>query len=93
MLDFGRQKKALQARLRYYDEVFPQRSKEYRAFKNKYSIPRIHLALKLLEHSEYGSCQECSEYIGDQRLMLVPGALFCVSCQQEKEGKAKRAQS
>lgn len=91
VLDFGRQKRALQARLDYYRAVFPHRSLEYRAFKNKISIPRIHQALKLIEQGGYGICQKCNEKIESQRLVLVPAALYCLACQVGMEERSKRA--
>lgn len=90
MPDLCHQKKALQARLDYYRDVFPSRSEEYRAFKLKNSIPRIHVALARIDAGTYSICMSCAENIGDTRLELVPGALYCTACQQDFEEWRKK---
>jgi len=87
MRDIEVYKRAIIDRLEYYQRVFPQRSAEYRQFKLQYSIPRLHEALRRIEAGTYGVCECCGDAISDERLTLVPGALFCVSCQTENEGK------
>jgi RNA polymerase-binding transcription factor DksA len=90
MYDYKHQKHALLVRLAYYKQVFPSRSPEYVAFKQRHSIPRIHEALRRLEDGSYGKCAKCQEQIDEMRLELVPGALFCLECQKETETNNKK---
>jgi DnaK suppressor protein len=46
-------------------------------------------ALGGIENGDYGFCEECEEPINEQRLQLMPFALFCVRCQSELERQAK----
>ena len=46
-------------------------------------------ALDGIENGDYGFCEECEEPINEQRLQLMPFALFCVRCQSELERQAK----
>ena len=42
----------------------------------------IDLALERLDAQEYGICQECEEAISTKRLMAIPWATYCISCQE-----------
>ena len=46
-------------------------------------------ALDCIENGDYGFCEECEEPINEQRLQLMPFALFCVHCQSAMERQAK----
>lgn len=46
-------------------------------------------AQRRVETGTYGKCEECGEFIGMQRLRLMPFAAYCVDCQREKEGPSK----
>ena len=53
---------------------------------------RLHLiedALDGIKNGDYGFCEECEEPINEQRLQLMPFALFCVHCQSAMECQAK----
>jgi len=53
---------------------------------------RLHLiedALDGIKNGDYGFCEECEEPINEQRLQLMPFALFCVHCQSAMERQAK----
>ena len=53
--------------------------------KNK-ELKRIDLLIrKLLEDEEFGRCEECGRPIPEERLLVVPEAVCCVSCQRELE--------
>jgi DnaK suppressor protein len=42
-------------------------------------------ALDRLEDGTYGLCANCGQEIDGQRLKVMPFAVYCVSCQREKE--------
>jgi RNA polymerase-binding transcription factor DksA len=46
-------------------------------------------ALKLIENGSYGVCINCNKEIPVQRLLLVPGALSCMECENKKSNKNK----
>ena len=45
----------------------------------------IEQALKALDRGQYGVCVRCGEDINDKRLMAVPWATLCITCQEEAE--------
>ena len=45
----------------------------------------VERALKRLDEGSYGSCQACGQAIGDDRLVAVPAARFCLSHQTDAE--------
>lgn len=49
---------------------------------------RLQAALERLEDEpeDFGWCPECGEAIGWKRLWAVPDGVFCVPCQQAREG-------
>ena len=38
-----------------------------------------------LQQGSYGICRECGQHIPRRRLNAVPGAAFCVPCQEQRE--------
>jgi DnaK suppressor protein len=42
-------------------------------------------ALRRLYRNEYGSCETCGKEIGKQRLVAMPQANLCVTCQEKQE--------
>jgi len=42
----------------------------------------IDMALERLDTQQYGICQECEEAISTKRLMAIPWATRCISCQE-----------
>ena len=42
----------------------------------------IDLTLERLDAQQYGICQECEKAISPKRLMAIPWATRCISCQQ-----------
>lgn len=48
-------------------------------------IRQIDNALLRLKGDEYGICEECGEEIDERRLNVMPFALLCRDCQEEKE--------
>jgi DnaK suppressor protein len=43
-------------------------------------------AMGKLERGSYGVCEDCGKEIVEERLELVPFALYCVVCQTRREG-------
>ncbi len=43
------------------------------------------LIRRVMESDDFGRCEECGESIPEQRLMVMPDATLCVSCQREME--------
>lgn len=43
------------------------------------------LMARLLKDKEFGLCEECGKPIRHERLMIMPDATLCVSCQRELE--------
>lgn len=46
---------------------------------------RLQIAMSRVADGEYGVCSECGESIPSQRLLAVPDATTCVSCQERLE--------
>lgn len=77
-------KRKIETRLAYYESVLSQRDDGYQKLKSKV-LPRLFRALEKIEDGTYGSCDDCGDLIPKPRLLAVPGATFCVSCQSEHE--------
>ncbi|MEX2302517.1 MAG: TraR/DksA family transcriptional regulator [Bryobacterales bacterium] len=45
----------------------------------------IENALESIDRGEYGTCQDCGEEISPKRLLAVPWAARCVTCQNESD--------
>lgn len=45
----------------------------------------VSAALRRLEDGSYGICQSCGESIEPPRLIAVPEAVFCATCQRQHE--------
>ncbi|KAF0221050.1 MAG: DnaK suppressor [Geobacteraceae bacterium] len=43
-------------------------------------------AVGKLERGTYGVCEECGNEINEERLKVIPFALYCVDCQKRREG-------
>lgn len=87
MLDMETQKKALHAKLEYYNRVISIRPPEYGLFKLKTPIPRINRALCKISDGTYGYCDDCGDQIPEERLKLIPAAVLCIDCQRLFEDK------
>lgn len=51
-------------------------------------VREIQTALRRLDISDYGHCEECDCEIGVARLKARPTATLCVDCQSERESHA-----
>lgn len=52
---------------------------------HKESLDRIDLALRKLEEGTYGICEDCGTEISEERLRLIPFAIYCVECLEHRE--------
>ena len=48
-------------------------------------LHEISKALKRIDNSDYGYCEECSEAIAVKRLQINPVALYCIECSNKLE--------
>jgi DnaK suppressor protein len=46
---------------------------------------KIDAALRKLEDDTYGICEECGDEISEDRLKILPFAIYCRDCQEKKE--------
>ncbi len=54
--------------------------------RKKNELNRIEALLERIKHDQdFGICEECERPIPEARLMIVPEAVLCVSCQEELE--------
>ena len=53
--------------------------------REKQHLEAIEEALQRIETGEYGFCDECGDQIDKKRLMVMPLAQLCISCQQNEE--------
>lgn len=92
-IDIMQQKKRIKACIRKsvaisnseHTPISTERS--YALFKKKHVIPRLKAALERIANGTYGLCIDCAEKISEKRLLSVPAADRCVSCQERVEVK------
>ncbi len=53
------------------------------------TLLKIDTALRKLSEGTYGVCDECGDEISEERLKILPFAIFCRDCQEERETKEK----
>ena len=53
--------------------------------REKQHLEAIEEALMRIETGEYGFCDECGDQIDKKRLMVMPLAQLCITCQQNEE--------
>lgn len=58
--------------------------------RNIAKLSQIDLALKKIDESTYGLCQDCGEAILEKRLLSNPHFQTCISCAEEREMEEKR---
>jgi DnaK suppressor protein len=49
------------------------------------NLLKIDEALRKLSEGTYGICEDCGEAISEQRLKILPFAIFCTDCQERRE--------
>jgi DnaK suppressor protein len=49
-------------------------------------LTRMEESERKLEEGSYGICEDCGKEIDEARMAVVPYTLFCVKCQERREG-------
>ncbi len=49
------------------------------------NLVKIDEALRKVDENTYGICEECGEEIPEERLKIMPFAIYCLDCQERKE--------
>ena len=49
------------------------------------NLQKIDEAIRKLEEGTYGICEDCGEEISEQRLKILPFAIYCIDCQENRE--------
>ena len=49
------------------------------------NLLKIDEALRKLAEGTYGKCEDCGEDISEERLKLIPFAIYCVDCKEKRE--------
>ncbi|MBA4349013.1 MAG: transcriptional regulator, TraR/DksA family protein [Thermodesulfovibrio sp.] len=49
------------------------------------TLIKIDAALSKLKEGTYGICEECGDEISEERLRIMPFAIYCRDCQEKKE--------
>lgn len=63
-----------------------EKNMKWTRLKNQHHVMRaIDLALERINAGTYGMCEECNGEIGEERLRVVPFALYCKECQEDRE--------
>lgn len=52
----------------------------------KDDLTRIEKALENIDSDNYGVCASCQRPIPQERLTVLPHAVFCIDCKSKKEG-------
>jgi DnaK suppressor protein len=58
--------------------------------RNKEQVARIDKALTKIKDGTFGTCEECSEKIGEKRLEFNPEFHNCFECADQNEQEAKQ---
>lgn len=53
--------------------------------KHKETLQKIDEALRKLKEGTYGICEECGDEISEERLKILPFAIYCTDCQEKRE--------
>lgn len=52
---------------------------------HKENLNKIDEALRKLEEGSYGICEDCDSEISEERLKVLPFAIYCVECKEKRE--------
>lgn len=52
---------------------------------HKQTLNKIDEALRKLNEGTYGICEDCSSEISEERLKIIPFAIYCVDCMEKRE--------
>jgi DnaK suppressor protein len=71
-----------------YDLASNERDRELNLLisdRDRDKLLQIEDAIKRIDEGSYGTCEECESPIPKERLLIMPFARLCVSCQAEME--------
>ncbi|UCG79095.1 MAG: TraR/DksA C4-type zinc finger protein, partial [Nitrospirota bacterium] len=51
----------------------------------KETLNKVDEALRKLNEGTYGLCEECGDEISKERLTVLPFAILCIECKEQKE--------
>lgn len=75
----------------FYDDVDKEKIKQlYHLLgqRERQKLLSINAALQKIDDGSYGSCEECGEDIGKERIKALPFARCCIRCQSEIEKRS-----
>jgi len=49
------------------------------------TLVKIDEALRKLDEGTYGKCEDCGEDINEERLKVLPYAIYCIDCKEKRE--------
>ncbi len=52
---------------------------------HKQTLNKIDEALRKLNEGTYGICEDCGSEISEERLKIIPFAIYCVDCMEKRE--------
>lgn len=52
---------------------------------HKQTLNKIEEALRKIDEGTYGICEDCGSEIPEERLKLIPFAIYCVDCMETRE--------
>lgn len=52
---------------------------------HKQTLNKIDEALRKLNEDTYGICEDCGSEISEERLKIIPFAIYCVDCMEKRE--------
>jgi DnaK suppressor protein len=53
------------------------------------TLLKIDEALRKLDEGTYGMCEDCGEEISEERLQVIPFAIYCIDCKEKREQMEK----
>lgn len=59
--------------------------------RDRQELRSIEEALERIEAGSYGECEDCGGPIEPRRLEILPFAVLCVACQEEREVQQRRS--
>ncbi|GBE02326.1 general stress protein 16O [bacterium BMS3Bbin06] len=52
---------------------------------HKENLNKIDEALRKIDEGTYGICEDCGTEIDEERLKVIPFAIYCVDCMEQRE--------
>jgi len=53
---------------------------------------KIDEAIRKLDEGTYGICEDCGDEISEQRLKILPYAIYCIDCKEKREKNGRDAE-